>query len=83
MQDKKNSDDRKGWGPALFASSLGITLVGFSALGLAAGHYLDRHFSTTPWLTFVLFILGTAAGIRQVYRDIKKINEDEDKDDHH
>lgn len=42
----------------------------FSALvvGVAAGFFLDRWLGTWPWLFLVFFVLGSAAGVLNVYR---------------
>lgn len=37
-------------------------------IGYFAGAYLDRRWSTSPYLTLVGFLLGSAAGFVQVFR---------------
>jgi F0F1-type ATP synthase assembly protein I len=46
---------------------------GLSVLfGLWAGQWLDRKFSLYPWLTLVGLGFGTAAGIRNLFRAMKR-----------
>ena len=35
-------------------------------LGWGAGRLLDAHFGTEPWLQVIGFLLGAAAGLRQI-----------------
>ena len=37
-------------------------------IGFGAGYWLDLQFGTSPWLAFLGFFLGLAAGILNVYR---------------
>lgn len=53
-------------------ASLGITLVVATFIGLAIGIYLDKKFSTKPWLTIIFLILGIAAGFKNIYTVIRK-----------
>jgi ATP synthase protein I len=54
------------------AASLGITMVACTAVGLAIGLFLDKHFKTGSVLTILFFALGVAAGIRQVVKELTK-----------
>lgn len=47
---------------------IGIELVVATFIGAGAGVFADKKLGTTPWLTLVGFILGSAAGIRNVMR---------------
>lgn len=53
-------------------ASIGITLVVATFVGLAIGIYLDRKFSTKPWLTIIFLLLGIAAGFKNIYAIIRK-----------
>ena len=46
-----------------------------TVVGLLIGFGLDRYFDTTPWCLLVFTLLGFAAGILNVYRDINQIQE--------
>ena len=66
--DKMGEDDRWGFLKGLgLLTTLGITLVVSTFVGLLIGVYLDRFFSTKPLLTIVFLILGIIAGIRNIF----------------
>ena len=54
------------------ASTLGLTIVIATFIGLAVGLWLDRVFNTSPWLTVIFLILGIIAGFRNFYRFMSK-----------
>jgi ATP synthase protein I len=49
-------------------STVGISFVLAIAIGAGLGWYLDKSFGTAPWLFFVFFAIGVAAGVLNVYR---------------
>lgn len=59
-------------------STLGLTLVFATMIGLAIGIYLDKKFNTSPWLTIIFLLIGIAAGfkslIQTAIRQAKKEN---------
>jgi len=55
------------------ASSIGLTLVGCIIAGAGAGWWLDKHFGTAYW-TPILFLVGVAAGFRQMMLTIRDTN---------
>lgn len=55
------------------ASSIGLTLVGCIIAGAGAGWWLDHHFGTAYW-TPILFLVGVAAGFRQMMLTIRDTN---------
>ena len=65
---KKSSEIAGLW----TAASLGITMVVCTAVGLAIGLFLDKHFKTGSVLTIIFFALGIAAGIRQVVKELTR-----------
>jgi ATP synthase protein I len=54
-------------------STIGITLVAATAVGLAIGYGLDRVFGTSPWLTLTFTLLGIAGGFLNLFRDVGMI----------
>ena len=56
-------------------STIGLSFVFALVLGFAAGYWLDRVLGTQPWLSFLGFFLGLAAGVLNVYRVLKLSNE--------
>jgi len=63
----------------LWLSTLGINLVFASAVGVVVGHYLDKLFKTSPIFTIVFFCIGTFAGFRQIYKQVQKMDEDDNE----
>lgn len=49
-------------------STVGLSFVLALVMGFGAGYFLDGWLGTRPWLTFIGFFLGLAAGILNVYR---------------
>ena len=49
-------------------STIGLSFVFALVMGFGAGYWLDKQFGTSPWLMFLGFFLGLAAGILNVYR---------------
>ncbi len=56
----------------VWLSSMGISMVVATFIGLYIGVYLDSIFSTKPWFTIIFLIIGIAAGFRNIYILIKK-----------
>ena len=54
------------------ASTLGLSIVIATFIGLALGLWLDRVFNTSPWLTVILLIVGIIAGFRNFYLFMSK-----------
>lgn len=49
-------------------STVGMSFVLALVLGFGAGYWLDGWWGTRPWLSFLGFFLGLAAGVLNVYR---------------
>ncbi len=68
-----------------FLSSLGISMVAATIIGLAFGYYLDRWLGTSPWLTLLFLGFGIAAGFRNLFvlsnRELKRQQREDDKND--
>ena len=67
------------------ASTVGLTLVISTFVGLAIGYGLDylmeKWFGlhTSPWLTIVFLFFGIVAGFRDLIRIAKKTSNESDK----
>jgi ATP synthase protein I len=48
------------------ASTMGLSMVLATFIGLAAGYYMDQYFGTSPYLTIIFLILGIVAGFRNI-----------------
>ena len=53
------------WGIGLRA---GVEVVSALVVGIGIGWLLDRWLGTWPWLFLVFFVLGSVAGVLNVYR---------------
>ncbi len=73
--------DRDYWNNLLRASLVGIHLVTATFLGLAIGYFLDKWLGTKPWLTMIFLLLGIVAGFKNMYQEVKKIQDSEVKKD--
>ena len=59
------------------AFKLGTELVSAVLVGTIIGFILDTWFGTKPWLIIVFFFLGSAAGILNVVKTAKRMQEKE------
>ena len=50
-----------------FLSSVGISMVAASFIGLFIGIYLDKWLDTKPWMTIIWMGFGIAAGFRNIF----------------
>jgi ATP synthase protein I len=55
-------------------STVGMSFVVAIVLGFGGGYVLDGWLGTRPWLTFLGFFVGIAAGILNVYRVMQLAN---------
>jgi ATP synthase protein I len=51
-------------------STVGLSLVAATAIGLLIGYGLDKWLGTGPWLTMMFVLLGIAAGFLNLFRDL-------------
>jgi ATP synthase protein I len=56
---------RGNWGVGFRA---GVEVVSALVVGIGIGWFLDRWLGTWPWLFLVFFVLGSVAGVLNVYR---------------
>ena len=70
--------DRKFFRMIGVLSTVGITLVAATVIGFYAGYALDRFFGTSPWLMLVFLVLGIAAGFKNLFDQVKKIQDFDD-----
>jgi F0F1-type ATP synthase assembly protein I len=62
-------------------STVGLTLVFATVIGLFIGLKLDEWFGTSPWLAGLFLLLGIIAGFRNLFVYVKKSQDDLDKQD--
>lgn len=66
------SGEQNAWKALGELSSIGLTLVVATVIGLAGGYYLDRWLHTSPWLTLIGLLFGIAAGFVNLFRSVKR-----------
>ena len=59
------------------AFKLGTELVASVGVGTIIGFILDSWFDTKPWLIIIFFFLGSAAGMLNVIKTAKKMQEED------
>ena len=57
-------------------STVGLAFVFAIALGFGGGYWLDLKLGTKPWLTFLGFAMGLAAGVLNVVRTMRTVAAD-------
>lgn len=60
--------------------SLGIEMAAAVLIGTFMGYWADKWLGTKPWLLIVGFILGAAAGFRNLFRLIAREDGDKGKE---
>ena len=55
-------------------STLGLSFVLAIVMGFGGGYLLDRWLGTSPWFTFIGFIVGILAAVTNVYRIMRIAN---------
>ena len=73
------SGEESSWKALAELSSIGMTLVLATVIGLAGGYFLDRLLGTSPWLIMIGLGLGIAAGFVNLFRSVKRAGQDDDK----
>ena len=73
---KKNRVNEKNNRSSLgTAFKMSTELVSAVAVGTIIGFILDKTFGTKPWLILIFFFVGVIAGITNVIRSAKKMQE--------
>ena len=70
LKDKQHNPS-----PIGTAFKLSTELVSAVAVGTIIGFILDKTFGTKPWLILIFFFVGVIAGITNVIRSAKKMQE--------
>ena len=63
--------------------NVGVELVSGVFVGVGCGLFIDWAFGTSPWGLISLFILGSAAGLLNVYRALTVTEKPDTKKDTH
>ena len=77
---EKNSDKNNNQKNTFIGNAfkLGTELVAAVVVGTIIGFILDSWFDTKPILIIIFFLFGAAAGITNVFRAAKRMQEQED-----
>jgi ATP synthase protein I len=70
--------EQGSWRALAELSSIGLTMVAATVIGLVAGYYGDRWLGTKPWLTLVGLLFGIAAGFVSLFRSLKASEREQD-----
>jgi ATP synthase protein I len=70
--------DQSAWKALGELSSIGLTLVIATVIGLAGGYFLDRWLGTEPWLMLIGLGFGIAAGFVNLFRSVSRAGRDLD-----
>jgi ATP synthase protein I len=62
-------------------STVGLTLVFATVIGLYIGLKLDAWLGTSPWLTAIFLLIGIIAGFRNLFVYVKRSQKTFDEDD--
>jgi ATP synthase protein I len=74
-----SQDKREVVKSLLSYSSLGIEMGLCVAIGIGIGYYLDRYFSTSPYLTIIFMIFGIIAAMKTIYQLMKKLEKENER----
>ena len=77
IKNQVQSDSEKKGSFMGSAFKLGTELVAAVAVGTIIGFILDNWFDTKPWLIIIFFFLGAAAGMLNVIKAAKQMQEKE------
>lgn len=65
------------WRTLGMLATVGITFVVSTAGATVAGYFIDRWLGSSPWLTLIGMGVGIAAGFRDLFRSIKRAEQQE------
>ncbi|HLF48800.1 MAG TPA: AtpZ/AtpI family protein [Methylomirabilota bacterium] len=71
------ADEPSPWQSLGMLASVGITFVVATAGATIGGYFVDRWLGTTPWFTLIGIGVGVAAGFRDLFRSIKRAEQQE------
>ena len=77
IKKQVQSDNEKKGSFMGSAFKLGTELVAAVTVGTIFGFILDSWFDTKPWLIIIFFFLGSAAGMLNVIKTAKKMQEED------
>ncbi len=79
MSDERRARSAASLRRTADAASIGLAFPIAMALGYFFGSWLDRVFSTAPWLMIVFTLFGVAGGFLNAIRTALRIGREEDE----
>jgi ATP synthase protein I len=58
--------------------AVGTHIVVAVAIGFFIGYNLDKWLGTTPWLMLLFVVFGSIAGVLNVFREVRRYNDEDD-----
>ena len=78
-QEKGRAEDAHQGNKAMsYGLRMGVELVAAVLVGAGMGWLLDRWLGTSPWLLILFFLIGIAAGFRNVQRASEQMTQEEE-----
>lgn len=74
---KAEGEEGKKGNSQASAMRISVDLLSGVIVGSFAGYYLDKWLDTKPVFFLICFFLGVAGSVRNIYRDIQRINMDD------
>jgi len=75
-----SQDKREVVKSLLSYSSLGIEMGLCVAIGIGIGYFLDKYFTTSPYLTIIFMFFGIIAAMKTIYQLMKKLERENESD---
>lgn len=72
QEKQDNEEERERWKQVGVFMTIPFMLAVSPILGWFFGEWLDKKLSTSPYLMYLFVVIGFAAGVREVYRIIKR-----------
>jgi F0F1-type ATP synthase assembly protein I len=63
------------------AGSFGLEIAAYVAIGFMGGPWLDHRFRSTPWFTWLGYVVGIGAPINAFVRIIREYNRELEQDE--
>ena len=79
MVKSMSEDKREVIKSLLSYSSLGLEMGLCVAIGIGIGYFLDRYFHTAPYLTIIFMIFGIIAAMKTIYKLMKKLEKENER----
>jgi ATP synthase protein I len=79
MVKSLSEDKREVIKSLLSYGSLGIEMGLCVAIGIGIGYFLDKYFTTAPYLTIIFMIFGMIAAMKTIFQLMKKLEKENER----